>query len=831
MSDVEIVRSDLAHSMACACPACTGVSTNGTEKASLDTSAGGVFRDKPIWTPDQIAANLNRTGLSWNQDSPANARQQGDTDPSTITFGFFNSQSEMIGQGYTYYVPGNPTLYGIGEIFNFTPFTAAQRSAAREGMQHWDDALAVKFVETHSSNADINFGNLTSAPTTQAYANLPAAVLYSPAWANDQLKEQAGDVWISASQASNFRLDEGSYGFKTLMHEVGHAIGLSHPGAYNAAPGVSITYGPNAEYAQDTRAYTIMSYFDGFEQPGVQHNNFNTHTLAYSATPLIHDIYAAQKMYGADMTTRTGDTTYGFNSNAGREAFDFNLTPAPIIAIWDAGGNDTIDASGYATKQLIDLTPGSLSSIGGVTADTAPSFEQVNANRAAANYPAMSRAAYDANIAAIVANPEFGRMTDNVGIAYGVTIENAIGGSGADTIIGNAANNGLFGNAGADFLSGKEGNDTLDGGAGADTLSGGDGDDIYVVDQAGDVLIEEENKGKDTVRSAISFTLAAAFENLILTGSAVAGTGNAAANEITGNAMANQLFGEAGDDRLFGGEGDDTLDGGAGADTMAGGAGDDRYLVNDLGDLVTEADGQGMDRVESSISYTLTAHVENLTLTGAAVTGTGNALNNVITGNAANNRLFGGEGDDQLFGGAGDDLLDGGAGADTLVGGAGADTLLGGSGNDRLEGGEGVDQLTGGAGDDVFVASATGPLVQTKMGAMTIDVIWDFDLNGNDMIDLRGIDANPTVAGTQGFRLVNGFGGDMGELSVRSFGNVQAAEMVLGIEIDGLEDSTGSGPVTVLFGNTDSDSDPEFALILMGTSSSMVGADDFTGLI
>jgi serralysin len=113
----------------------------------------------------------------------------------------------------------------------------------------------------------------------------------------------------------------------------------------------------------------------------------------------VHDIAAIQAIYGADMTTRTGDTTYGFNSNAGRDSYDFTKTPAPVMAIWDAGGIDTLDASGYATDQIIDLTPGSLSSIGGVTYDTAPSFEQVNANRAAAGYAPVALATYNSNMA------------------------------------------------------------------------------------------------------------------------------------------------------------------------------------------------------------------------------------------------------------------------------------------------------------------------------------------------------------------------------------------------------------------------------------------------
>ncbi|MBV1800135.1 hypothetical protein KSF81_25535 [Siccirubricoccus sp. G192] len=154
------------------------------------------------------------------------------------------------------------------------------------------------------------------------------------------------------------------------------------------------------------------------------------------------------------------------------------------------------------------------------------------------------------------------------------------------------------------------------------------------------------------------------------------------------------LKGLGGSDTLLGGGGNDTLDGGAGADSLAGGTGDDLYVVDDLGDLVVELLGEGIDLVQSLVSFTLGAAVENLTLTGGQATdGAGNELGNSIIGNNAANRLSGLDGDDSLSGLNGDDWLSGGAGADTLFGGAG---------NDTLQGGEGADQLNGQAGLDVF---------------------------------------------------------------------------------------------------------------------------------
>lgn len=553
-------------------------SVSGALDASLDPRAGGTFNNKPIFSAEQVAAYLNRTGAAYGS-KPTDAVQQGDSDIKTITFGFFSTQAELANNGYVYQSPVDGKFYGLAEYFNFAAFTDAQKSAAREAMASWDDVVAVSFVETDVNDADITFGNLASAPTTQAYSRLPLDRVFVNDAVNAQSKWIAGDVWISASQPSNFQLDEGRYGLQTLTHEVGHSIGLSHPGAYNAAPGLSITYAVNAEYAQDTRAYTIMSYFEGSSISGTRHFDFHLSTTAYSGVPLIHDILAAQRIYGADMTTRTGDTVYGFNSNAGRDSYDFTKTPAPIMAIWDAGGNDTIDASGYATTQIIDLTPGSLSSIGGVTYDTAPTLAQVNANRALVGLPPVAQATYDTNMAALKANPVVGRLTDNVGIAYGAIIENAIGGSGADTIIGNSADNILRGNAGNDVIGGGAGNDLLDGGSGDDEMLGGIGDDRYVVDSIGDKVIELAGEGVDTVTSSVNYTLTDNVENLTLAGAAVSGTGNDLDNIIIGNALANVLIGGAGNDRLFGDDGNDRLVGGDGRDFLTGGSGADVFVA------------------------------------------------------------------------------------------------------------------------------------------------------------------------------------------------------------------------------------------------------------
>ncbi len=154
------------------------------------------------------------------------------------------------------------------------------------------------------------------------------------------------------------------------------------------------------------------------------------------------------------------------------------------------------------------------------------------------------------------------------------------GDNGADELHGQRGTDTLKGGAGEDKLYGGQGRDSLDGGAGVDYLAGGVGDDTYIVDVVGDVLHEARLAGRDTVESAVTWTLGVFFEELELTGStAIDGTGNAVANKVTGNSGANKLLGLDGNDMLSGGGGADTLTGGRGNDRMAGGAGADTFIL------------------------------------------------------------------------------------------------------------------------------------------------------------------------------------------------------------------------------------------------------------
>ena len=216
----------------------------------------------------------------------------------------------------------------------------------------------------------------------------------------------------------------------------------------------------------------------------------------------------------------------------------------------------------------------------------------------------------------------------------------------------------IVGTPGPDVLEGTNDADSIDGLAGADVMMGLPGDDTYVVDEPGDEVLEAVGDGTDTVTSTVNFTLPIHVENLTLAGEATRATGNDLANRLRGNPVRN------------------ILDGLAGADTMVGFGGDDTYVVDQAGDVVTEAANRGIDGIRSPVTYTLPANVENLVLTGSgAANGTGNELGNSLRGNPGNNRLTGLAGDDTLSGGGGNDRLVGGPGNDKLIGGPGQDAF------------------------------------------------------------------------------------------------------------------------------------------------------------
>ena len=461
------------------------------------------------------------------------------------------------------------------------------------------------------------------------------------------------------------------------------------------------------------------------------------------------------------------------NTLTGTAGADFMLGLGGDDVLVGLGGNDRL--LGGAGDDMLDGGTGADAMSGGVGNDTYIVDD--------AGDGVMESAAGGTDTVTSSVSFTLGSEVENLVLA-GVSAIDATGNSEDNVLTGNAAANRiaglagadqLFGLDGADTLSGGAGADLLDGGTGADTMSGGLGDDVYVVDSAGDVVDETGGDGSDSVRSSITFTLAAALENLALTGAAaINGTGNASANILTGNDEANALSGLNGNDTLIGGGGNDALDGGAGADAMSGGLGNDSYVVDNIGDVVDESGGDGVDVVSSSVTFTLGAGVENLALTGAAaINGTGNADRNTLTGNAAANILTGLAGDDILSGLGGNDRLVGGDGADSLDGGAGVDVMLGGLGDDTY----GVDNVgdvvdeTDGDGVDLVRSSITvtlGANVEnlTLLNTAGIDGTGNGGANvltGNSGANtLTGLAGNDALLGLGGNdRLIGGDGADV----------------------------------------------------------------------
>ena len=538
-------------------------------------------------------------------------------------------------------------------------------------------------------------------------------------------------AWL-ASSGTTLR----SYSFQTYVHEIGHALGLGHAGNYNT----TASYAADASYLNDAWAATVMSYFDQTENTYFANQGF---TRQYAVTPMAADIIAVSNLYGTATTTRTGDTVYGFGNTSGRAIYDAATGQVAVsFTIVDHGGIDTVNYSGYSSNALINLNPETFSNVGS----------------------------------------RVGNMT----IARGTIIENAITGSGADVLIGNAANN------------------RLDGGTGSDQFYGGAGNDTFVVDQQGELVFENAGEGIDTVETSASYYLYANVERLTLTGTAdLFGVGNALDNLITGNAGQNLLIGGAGNDEFHGGgardsifgedgidaiygdagidylvagSGDDIVNGGADADEiygqdgndtlwggdtfdtdimvggqgndvihgdsglgdydrMYGNQGDDTFYVDTPDDLVFEQAGEGIDTVYANINgagFYLYAEIENLVLLGSTPFGVGNALDNRLTGSAQAN---------WLLGGAGNDVIDGKGGADVLFGESGADIFVFQHGT----GGDVIGDFT--QGQDRIDLSAYG-LSFSQVQALFIQNGGNggIDLGNGDFVVLNGVNTASLTA-------------------------------------------------------------------------------------
>ncbi|HEV2746069.1 MAG TPA: M10 family metallopeptidase C-terminal domain-containing protein [Allosphingosinicella sp.] len=459
----------------------------------------------------------------------------------------------------------------------------AEKKLVQLGVEAWNEVANINLTLAEAGSVgDITFG--------AANFGDPGLYGFVPDFPGTLGQPSAhGDVWLNRGNPLQVGPYYGNTGWQTILHEIGHGLGLHHPH-------------DDGEYADN--GMTVMSYMSvgGLaEDPDT----------SWPVTPMQWDIEAVQQLYGPNLATRTGDTTY-FGPALPGTGSAFELLDGALLAnglravltIWDAGGNDTISAANQTRAVRIDLNNGSFSSL----------------------HP------HALGLIAIASEVRIGGVVVN-------RIENAVG------------------SAARDRLTGNDGANRLDGGAGADMMIGGAGSDIFVVDHVRDWASEEEAPGIDTIESSVNYGTTPGVENLVLTGAAVSGFGNALDNVISGNGA------------------DNLIDGRAGADTLRGGGGDDIYTVDQAGDRIIERAGEGADIVRALASYALGTGVEALVLEEGVVAGTGNALANLVTGNLSANKLNGGGGADTLQGEGGNDVLRGGAGGDILAGGEGADTI------------------------------------------------------------------------------------------------------------------------------------------------------------
>ncbi|MDQ0454340.1 M10 family metallopeptidase C-terminal domain-containing protein [Rhizobium paknamense] len=503
---------------------------------------------------------------------------------STITYSFTSSASDY-GSSYS----------SLNEQNNgYASLNATQKAVVQTVFAEVSSFTNLSFSENTGSDvssATMKFGKTLATSTAHAY--------YPGNY------EAAGDSWFRNNGTydnpvmGNYAYNEGFY------HEIGHALGLAH--GHEVRKGFLKL---NAKY--DSNEYTVMTYRDYVGDSTTDGSENETWGNAQSY--MMYDIAALQYLYGANYSdtgeTFSGDTVYTFSDTTGEMFINGDGVGTPggnriFRTIWDGNGTDTYDLSNYTTDLKIDLRPGEWSTF---------SQDQLADLDGGSRSTNLARG----NVAnALLYNNDVRSL-----------IENAVGGSGNDTITGNQGNNELWGGTG---------NDKIYGGLGNDTLHGGDGNDMLYGDAGNDTLYGDA--GSDTLNG---------------------GVGN------------DSLNGGAGDDSFTIEVGVDTYDGGDGNDTFSFAAATKALTLNLTDATLNKNDAAGE-------TY---ANIETFIGTRLADTMTGDDNANIFDGGAGNDILTTGGGNDRLIGGAGNDTLTGGDGSDTLIGGAGMDKLYGGAGTD-----------------------------------------------------------------------------------------------------------------------------------------------------
>ncbi len=550
---------------------------------------------------------------------------------------------------------------------NITALNLAGQQLARWALEAWTNVTGIKFEFTDDDNAHITFdddelGKGYNASSTSNGVRVSSRI-------------NVGLDWLV-----KYGSGMDSFTFKAYLHEIGHALGLDHPGPYSGLFPITIT----KIFGNDSYQTSVMSYFRQ------DHDNFTDASFAYPVTPMIADIIAIHDLYGTPVDINPGDTVYGHDSNVEgylAELFerwtgqgDSSFGNPVTLTLYDSGGIDTLDLSTDSANQRVDLRPEGISDVYG--------------------------------------------LVGNLIISRDTLIENFIAGSGNDVVLGNDTENLLQGRDGNDELRGYGGNDVLEGGAGADRLDGGAGMDWVSYQESDSAVII--NLAQGTLRGGhAEGDVISEIENVI---------GSAYGDVLEGDRGANWFNGGPGNDEVSGNGGNDVLEGSTGGDRLAGGAGEDTasWAQSTAGVVVRLHSGEIRGGDAEGDTFTAMVMVEYIDNNGDTQHETvpdiehllGSAHADTLAGDSRSNRLAGGAGDDRLFGGPG-------GGNDVLLGGPGADALYGGAGDDVLDGGPDADTLRGGPGEDTasYEESARGVEIRLHSG-----VVRGGDAEG-DMLD------------------------------------------------------------------------------------------------